>query len=274
MLLTAYFSVFGIRFSSWYLFPFKVILDDLPNEFATALREYNRQVTDVFSQYLTAVAADLEKERGEENKLPLSGIEYPKQGSVGDDDKYDVIERLVSSSIPYSACSSFAALSGNSDLRLHSSSETAASYPESDESDVEVANENVTVELGNVEEDKEEERIDHLLEIVRQDVYTDINIVPILRLKNCNSVGRVQPLNAYALDFFKHGSVKAIQKENGIKAGEVFQILKDFLFTIMSISASVEEMCPEEEYDNVVAAFKQLVEEYRNKFRKQFDADI
>ena len=78
---------------------------------------------------------------------------------------YDVIEGLVSSSIPYSACSSFAALSGNSDLRLHSSSETAASYPESDESDVEVANENVTVELGNDEEDKEEERIDHLLEV-------------------------------------------------------------------------------------------------------------
>ena len=74
MLLTAYFLVFGIRFSSWYLFPFKVILDDLPDEFATALREYNRQVTDVFSQYLTTVAADLERERGEENKLPLSGI--------------------------------------------------------------------------------------------------------------------------------------------------------------------------------------------------------
>ena len=67
-------SVFGIRFSSTYLFPFKVILEDLPDEFATALREYNRQVTDVFSQYLIAVAADFEKERGEENKLPLSGI--------------------------------------------------------------------------------------------------------------------------------------------------------------------------------------------------------
>ena len=64
----------GFFFSSIYLFPFKVILEDLPDEFATALREYNRQVTDVFSQYLTAVAADLEKERGEENKLPLSGI--------------------------------------------------------------------------------------------------------------------------------------------------------------------------------------------------------
>ena len=68
------FCFFGFCFSSIYLFPFKVILEDLPDEFATALREYNRKVTDVFSQYLTAVAADLEKERGEENKLPLSGI--------------------------------------------------------------------------------------------------------------------------------------------------------------------------------------------------------
>ena len=65
---------FGFCFSFTYLIPLKVILEDLPDEFATALREYNRQVTDVFSQYLTAVAADLERERGEENKLPLSGI--------------------------------------------------------------------------------------------------------------------------------------------------------------------------------------------------------
>ena len=65
---------FGFCFSFTYLIHFKVILEDLPDEFATALREYNRQVTDVFSQYLTTVAADLEKERGEENKLPLSGI--------------------------------------------------------------------------------------------------------------------------------------------------------------------------------------------------------
>ncbi|XP_027035542.1 probable ATP-dependent RNA helicase DDX60 [Pocillopora damicornis] len=248
----------------------KVILEDLPDEFATALREYNRQVTDVFSQYLTTVAADLEKERGEENKLPLSGIEFPKQASVGDDEKYDVIEGLVSSSIPYSACSSFAALSGNSDIQLHSSSETAASYPKSHERNVDVAKENAAVEL--YEEDIEEEPIDHLLEIVRRDVYTDIHVVPILRLKKCNSVGSAMPLNAYALDFFKHGSAKVIEKENGIKAGEVFQVLKDFVLTMKSISTSLEELGPEG--DNVVVAFKQLAEEYGNKFRKQFDADI
>jgi len=49
-------------------------LEDLPSDFAEALQTYNTQVTNVFSQYLTTVAAEHERGRGEENKLPLSGI--------------------------------------------------------------------------------------------------------------------------------------------------------------------------------------------------------
>ena len=49
-------------------------MEDLPDEFAEAIQDYNRQVTEVFRQYLKTVAAELEKERGEEKKLPLSGI--------------------------------------------------------------------------------------------------------------------------------------------------------------------------------------------------------
>ena len=49
-------------------------MEDLPNEFVKAVKSYNRQVTDVFSQYLATVAQWLEKDRGEDNKLPLSGI--------------------------------------------------------------------------------------------------------------------------------------------------------------------------------------------------------
>lgn len=49
-------------------------MEDLPKDFAEALQEYNDQVTGVFSQYLTTVAAELENDQGEENKLPLSGI--------------------------------------------------------------------------------------------------------------------------------------------------------------------------------------------------------
>ena len=52
----------------------KVILEDLPDKFAQAIQDYNRQVTEVFSQYLKTVAAELEKDLGEEKKLPLSGI--------------------------------------------------------------------------------------------------------------------------------------------------------------------------------------------------------
>ena len=49
-------------------------MEDLPDEFAEALQAYNCQVTGVFGQYLKTVAAELENNRGEENKLPLSGI--------------------------------------------------------------------------------------------------------------------------------------------------------------------------------------------------------
>ena len=53
-----------------------------------------------------------------------------------------------------------------------------------------------------------------------------MNVVPILPLKKRNSVGRIQRLNAYALDFFKHGSTKVIEKEN--------RFVTDVLFTLRS----------------------------------------
>ncbi|KAJ7386928.1 putative ATP-dependent RNA helicase ddx60 [Desmophyllum pertusum] len=82
----------------------KVILEDLPQTFADALEDYNRQVTDVFSQYLATVAAELiAKDRGEENKLPLSGIEFPKEASLitEDIDERDTIKNLARYSVAY-----------------------------------------------------------------------------------------------------------------------------------------------------------------------------
>ncbi|XP_022789735.1 probable ATP-dependent RNA helicase DDX60 [Stylophora pistillata] len=225
----------------------KVILEPLPTDFSEALGDYNRQVTNIFSQYLASVAKDLEKECGEDIKLPLSGIEFPAKASIAEDlNKYHALKSLANTSIPYSACSSFAALSGNTDLQLHSINPASAEARES--------------------EDDEEQQIDLLLKIVRQDVYTDLNVVPTL------SVRGSQHLNAYALDFFKHGSSKVVERENGIKSGEVFTTLKDFYLTIKSISTSLEEMGPEN--DNVVRAFKQLAREYGEKFNKRFKSDV
>ena len=38
--------------------------------------------------------------------------------------------------------------------------------------------------------------------------------VPDLPLRPCDSKGKEYCLNAFALDFFKHQSIKAIEKEN------------------------------------------------------------
>lgn len=159
----------------------KVFLEDLPSEFAKAVKSYNRQVTDVFSQYLATVAKWLEKDRGEDNKLPLSGIEFPKKASIDEIDEQDMVKVLANSSIQYSACSSFAALSGNTDFQLHPLSRQKTDGQREDEANSD-------------EEEGEEEPLKYLLKIIRQDVYTDMNLVPILPVRNA------QPLNAYALD--------------------------------------------------------------------------
>ncbi|XP_015768450.1 PREDICTED: probable ATP-dependent RNA helicase DDX60 [Acropora digitifera] len=254
----------------------KVILEDLPYEFAEAIEDYNRQVTEVFSQYLKTVASELEKDRGEEKKLPLSGIEFPDTTSITDLVENDTIKSLAHSSIAYCACSSFAALSGNSDLHLHYTDQKTAVHWERWEREESVGDgsEENEDESDCDEENEAEHRepIEHLLKIIRQDVYTDMNVVPILPLKEASSVGRVLHLNAYALDFFKHGSGKVIEKENGIKAGEVFSLLKDFYLTIKSISCSLEELGPED--DDVVLAFKQLAREFGEKFNNQFNSDM
>ena len=57
--------------------------------------------------------------------------------------------------------------------------------------------------------------LSHFSQIIRQGVYTDMNVVPILPPKKYDSSGRVCRLNSFALDFYKHGSSEAIVKENG-----------------------------------------------------------
>lgn len=53
--------------------------------------------------------------------------EFPRLASPGGTDEDCFIQKLGISSIPFSACSSFAALSGNSDLKLSSSGKNPAS---------------------------------------------------------------------------------------------------------------------------------------------------
>ena len=65
-----------------------------------------------------------------------------------------------------------------------------------------------------------------------------MNVVPILPLKKANSAGRVLPLNAYALDFFKHGSQKVIEKENGLVMNKIIHGI-EFLQESVKLSVVV-----------------------------------
>ncbi|XP_042556908.1 probable ATP-dependent RNA helicase DDX60 [Dipodomys spectabilis] len=90
---------------------------------------------------------------------------------------------------------------------------------------------------------------------------------PLLLPQNFDSQGRRMPLNAYILDFYKHGSLKGLVQDNRINEGEAYNLLKDFSLTVKSISVSLRELC-ENEDDNVVLAFEQLSETFSEKFKK------
>uniref|UniRef100_A0A8C0D8E0 DExD/H-box helicase 60 n=1 Tax=Balaenoptera musculus TaxID=9771 RepID=A0A8C0D8E0_BALMU len=94
----------------------------------------------------------------------------------------------------------------------------------------------------------------------------DSTRAPVLWPQGFDLQGRRMQLNAYALDFYKHGSLTGLVQDNRMNEGAAYQLLKDFGLTIRSISVSLRELCENEE-DNVVLAFEQLSETFFEKFR-------
>jgi len=106
--------------------------------------------------------------------------EFPDQASIADLVENDAIKRLARSSIVYSACSAFPALSGNSDLHLYSTGRKAAVHLDREESIGEGSEESEDESDSEEEEDEEEHRepIEHLLK-VRQATVIYFHIVAI-----------------------------------------------------------------------------------------------
>ncbi|XP_075467930.1 putative ATP-dependent RNA helicase DDX60 isoform X3 [Ascaphus truei] len=93
--------------------------------------------------------------------------------------------------------------------------------------------------------------------LLMQTSYINTNAIPILHLEKEDDCGRRILLNAYVLDFFKHGSMDAITRDNCIHEGDAYMLLKDFVLAVAAISVSLKELC-EDENDTVVLAFEQL----------------
>ncbi|XP_043369276.1 probable ATP-dependent RNA helicase DDX60 isoform X2 [Dermochelys coriacea] len=201
----------------------KVFLEDLPEDFAVALHEYNNKIEENFGPFLFIISkvADMKQEY----QLPLSRTDF--SGEECNDSK--LVSHLMSCNEGRTAVSPFACLSGNMDSDLLHA-ETVNS----------VILRTVGITAGNI---------------------------PVLCAKKFDNRRRMMPLNAYALDFYKHGSLKAMAQDNGIHEGAAYLLLKDFSLTIKAISVSLSELCDDDE-DNVVQAFCQLSDSYWEKLQK------
>lgn len=79
--------------------------------------------------------------------------------------------------------------------------------------------------------------IHELCETVRAGVFLDESSIPYIPIYPDETGGT--PFNAYILDFFKHGDLQALVRDNGIKQGDVWFHLKDFSLVLATITASL-----------------------------------
>lgn len=198
----------------------KVFLEDLPEDFAEAVNEYNTKVEENFAHFLltTAKLADME----EEYRLPLSKTDFTSEKWHGS----ELASYLMDNNKRISAVSPFACLSGMVDDDLFHG--------------------------------------ENINNAVLRSLGINVTNCPLLYLKKYDNQGRDRPLNAYALDFFKHGSLIALATDNWLNEGDAYYLLKDFVLLIQSIRTSLSELC-DDPNDNVLLAFQKLGEVYQSK---------
>ncbi|KAF7555852.1 hypothetical protein G7046_g6455 [Stylonectria norvegica] len=92
--------------------------------------------------------------------------------------------------------------------------------------------------------DDEFESIHELCSTVRGGVFLEESEVPYLPIRPHDSD---MDFNAYIYDFFKHGSMEVLVRDNGIKGGEVWFHLKDFSSTLKTIVSSLKSFVSDDD---------------------------
>ncbi|XP_078417371.1 putative ATP-dependent RNA helicase DDX60 isoform X2 [Cetorhinus maximus] len=110
-------------------------------------------------------------------------------------------------------------------------------------------------------------KLDDVDPIIFRTLEIRTNNIPILHLKCYDRQGRQMPLNAYALDFYKHSCLDALHSDNGLNRGEAFILIKEFTLVISAISTSLTDLSVKED-DLVALAFQQLQQSYKSRFQR------
>jgi hypothetical protein len=94
-------------------------------------------------------------------------------------------------------------------------------------------------------------------------VFTDVKVIPVVDLETI--------YNGYAWDFYNHGVAAAIKNDNGLKLGEDFTLLLDFLLMLKVIKTSLSELESVNKNDQVLRTFNILEETFNDKFQKAYN---
>jgi len=100
---------------------------------------------------------------------------------------------------------------------------------------------------------------DDLANTIRLDILFEKKMIPIPRFQSSR-------INAYALDFFKHGQIVVLMKDNRIHAGEIYALLHDFSLLLKTIAVSVSRCYPPE--DPLVVVLNLLAKDFNQKFKE------
>lgn len=77
--------------------------------------------------------------------------------------------------------------------------------------------------------------VSDLCESIRSDVWLEASVVPYVPVAS-----ESHPLNAYLLDFFKHGNIKQLEAANQIRRGDIWFVLNDFSMVLATITTTLE----------------------------------
>ncbi|KAH7929957.1 P-loop containing nucleoside triphosphate hydrolase protein [Leucogyrophana mollusca] len=192
--------------------PSMVVLPALPEDVRQVLEEHDREILRVFTGYALTYGSQYQAQLGPDTRLPLS-----KRDISGDSTEETSLIRsyLQSTAIPVVARSCFVANSGHGD---------------------------------------EFRSVQQLVQTARQGLCLNEHVIPsfehitTLPLEGDNQV----VLNAYLLDFYIHGQTGALAHANGIRRGDVWYLLQEFVLTLKTVRGVLEQLLQKMSKDSIV----------------------
>ncbi|CAG8457686.1 16854_t:CDS:10 [Cetraspora pellucida] len=92
-------------------YPSKIFLQKLPKNVRKILKDHNKRILEIHTDYVIAFTRQNMKNLGPDNRLPLSKVEFPPKQLQ--QNKWDLIKKLNSMAIPFSARTPFIAMCGS-----------------------------------------------------------------------------------------------------------------------------------------------------------------